>query len=169
MHKQINLLFHTYMYIYITFLTRKVIVLFSALADAPVPHITSDSCTQSDAEPPLILLYRLHLWQPWHSWSSTNGISFFIFFTCQAETAFCWWCFKTRIYTHAAVSYSCPWNQWHSWLLDGGIQIRSEPMGECIVGKLWPKQRLAIILCSSARTLFSLADFYLILCSLYFI
>lgn len=47
-------------------------------------------------------------------------------------------------------------SQWHDSLLDGGIQIRSKPMGECIVGKLWPKQRLVVILCRNVRrTLFS--------------
>lgn len=35
------------------------------------------------------------------------------------------------------------------------IQIRPEPMGECIAGKLWPKQRLVVILCSSIRQMAS--------------
>ena len=32
------------------------------------------------------------------------------------------------------------------------VQIRPEPMGECIAGELRPKQRLVVILCSSMRT-----------------
>lgn len=42
------------------------------------------------------------------------------------------------------------------WTVD--IQIRPEPMTECMVDKLGPKLRLVVILCSSMKTLFSLTD-----------
>lgn len=94
---------------------------------------------------------------PEQSWTNTIGQ-----FPCRAEAAFWWLIMRTPTQISLSAIVVDGANETAGcWMVD--IQIRPEPMGECIVGKLGPKQRLVVILCSSMRTLLSLPDFFLTL------